>query len=117
MPDPQSYAGIPPIPPPKSGEEVYDSIMSQIELELTTEVYPTLEAKYKDETPQQKKERGERYAKAMEEYERQYKEYMLREEGDVRAFKRSAFRAVEDQVGGDDRAKLQNLESSFQSAA
>lgn len=53
---------------------LFDAIMGPIEPELTTSVFPTLEEKYMNETPDQKVERLKRYKNAvnlfLEEYER-----------------------------------------------
>ncbi|MDD5623293.1 MAG: hypothetical protein PHI23_01125 [Candidatus Peribacteraceae bacterium] len=103
-----------PVPPPsKSGEEIYDAIMREIEPELVTDQLPLLKEKYKEETPEQKNERGARYQKAFEEYDRRYKLYLSAQHEKVRQFKKSALGFVEAHTNQDDAAKMQSLESSF----
>lgn len=111
MADSQTSTPLPPIPPNKSGEAIYDSIMQEIEPELMTKVLPTLEEKYKNETPEQKTARAERYTKAFTEYEKRYQAYLLSEESKLRTFKRAAFKGVEERTGEDDRARLTQIDS------
>lgn len=113
MPNPPSSTGIPAIPARKSGAEIYNSIMSAIEPELTTDQIPLMKEKYKDETPEQKKARGERYAKAMAEYEKRYATYLLEQDAKVRSFKIGAIHFVEDKAAESDQQKLLSIESSF----
>lgn len=115
MSDPQSSAGVPVIPPKRSGADIYNGIMREIEPELTTDQIPLMKEKYKDETAQQRKARGERYAKAMEEYEKRYAQYLQKQDANVRAFKIGAIHFAEDKASAGDRQKLQSLESSFDS--
>ena len=63
------------MPPVLTGDEIYDSLMQTIEPELLIAVMPTLEEKYKHETPEQAKERAARYEKAFKEYDRKFGEY------------------------------------------
>jgi len=109
----QDSAGIPVIPAKRSGEEIYNGIMREIEPELTTDQIPLAKEKYKDETPEQKKARGERYAKAMEEYERRYAAYLLEQEAKLRSFKVGAIHFVEDKASETDQQKMLAIESSF----
>lgn len=113
MPNPQSSAGIPVIPARKSGAEIYNSIMREIEPELTTDQVPLMKEKYQNETSEQKKTRGERYAKAMEEYERRYAAYLQEQDAKVRLFKIGAIHFVEDKAAENDQQKLLAIESSF----
>lgn len=113
MPNPQSSSGIPAIPAKQSGAEIYNKIMREIEPELTTDQIPLMKEKYKNETPEQKKARGERYAKAMEEYERHYAKYLQEQEAKVRSFKIGAIHFVEDKASQSDQQKMLSIESSF----
>ncbi|MFH0851969.1 MAG: hypothetical protein V1876_04445 [Candidatus Peregrinibacteria bacterium] len=113
MTDPQQSAGFPPIPPVKTGAEIFDSIMVEIEPELTTAGSKGLDEKYKGETPEQKKARGERYAKAFEEYEKHYAAYRLEQESQVHAFKRQVIQFAEGKAGDDDQQRLFSLESAL----
>jgi len=109
----QNPAGIPVIPAPKSGAEVYNGIMGTIEPELMTDQIPLMKEKYKDETPEQKKARGQRYAKAMEEYDRCYAQYLQEQDAKVRSFKIGAIHYVEERASQRDRKMMQPFESSF----
>jgi len=113
MPNSSSSTSIPAIPTQKSGAEIYNSIMREIEPELTTDQIPLMKAKYKDETPEQKKARGKRYAKAMEEYERRYAAYLQEQDAKVRSFKIEAMHFIEDKAAESDQQKLLSIESSF----
>jgi len=113
MPNPAPAAGIPMIPARKSGAEIYNSIMREIEPELTTDQIPLMKEKYKDETHEQKKARGERYAKAMEEYEKRYAAYLQEQDAKVRSFKIGAIHFVENKASETDQQKLLSIESSF----
>lgn len=53
-------------------EELYDVIMENIEPDLTSKNIGTLDEKYKDETPEQKKARGLRYAEAFALFEQAF---------------------------------------------
>jgi len=109
----QNPAGIPVIPAPKSGAEVYNGIMGTIEPELMTDQIPLMKEKYKDETPEQKNARGQRYAKAMEEYDRRYAQYLQEQDANLRSFKVGAIHFVEDKVSESDQQKMLSIESSF----
>ncbi|OIO54360.1 hypothetical protein AUJ46_03420 [Candidatus Peregrinibacteria bacterium CG1_02_54_53] len=113
MSNSQQTSGIPAIPAKRTGAEIYNSIMREIEPELTLDQIPLMKEKYKDETPEKKKERGERYAKAMEEYERRYAQYMQKQDAKVRSFKIGAIHFAEDKASATDQEKLKSIESSF----
>ncbi|MDD5041113.1 MAG: hypothetical protein PHX87_00315 [Candidatus Peribacteraceae bacterium] len=113
MPNPPSSTGIPVIPAKRSGKEIYDGIMRAIEPELTTDQIPLMKEKYKDETPEERKARGERYAKAMEEYEKRYAQYLQEQDAKVRSFKIGAIHFAEGKASDGDRQKLKSIESSF----
>lgn len=102
------------MPPPfRSGEEIFDSIMREIEPDLVSHPSPPLEEKYKDETPEQKVERGKRYEKAFQEYDVRYKAYLAEQQSKVHTFKRDTLRFFEADAGKDDAANLQSLESKL----
>lgn len=113
MTPPQSSAGLPPVPQQKSGQEIYDSIMRDIEPELLSAQLPTLEERCKSDTPAQAKERAERYIRAMEEYEKRYALYRQSGEANTRSFKIKAIHFVEQKAAGDERAKMLSLESAL----
>ncbi len=59
-----------------TGEELYDSIMSEIEPELMLSNVATLDAPYATESVSDKKKRYERYGKAFAKYKNTYDLYM-----------------------------------------
>ena len=106
-----------PLPPAiKSGMEVYDSIMREIEPELTSDKLPLLEEFKKTDSPEQAGERKARYDKAFEEYDKRYKTYLTGEQDKVHNFKRDVLRYMEADANKDDDNRLQALESSLSTA-
>jgi hypothetical protein len=100
------------------GPEVYNTIMSGIEMELTDAERPLLQDKYKDETPEQAAERADRYNKAFAEYDRQYAVYKKSKTEDIHVFQRTLRSSIEvTTAGADDAATMQSLENQFSSAA
>ena len=96
-----------------NGTDIYDQIMAKIEPELMSAVLPTLTEKYKNETPEQAKSRGERYAKAFEEYDRQYASFVVQLDAKVHAFERQAVASVEKESLKEESSQLSNLESQI----
>lgn len=74
---------LPPEPAIPNGEEIYNHIMGKIESELTTQVLPTLAAKYAKETAEEHEKREERYKRAMEEYKKEMDAYMALLQSDI----------------------------------
>lgn len=112
----QQTAGLPVPPAIPGGQEVYDRIMGEIELELTSAVLPTLQEKYKSETPEQTQERLVRYEKAFAEYDRRYAEYQANLQGKVHTFHRTTIQFVEGKAKADDDNAINSLESSIANA-
>ena len=104
-----------PSPTVLSGEEVYDSIMGEIEPELLSKNIILLEEKYKEETPDQKKARGERYGKAFAEYEKHYQKYLADSSSTLQRFKGQALKSVEDADRKQDAMGVQSLEAQMSS--
>ncbi|MDD5103526.1 MAG: hypothetical protein PHX93_03955 [Candidatus Peribacteraceae bacterium] len=113
MPNPPSSTGIPVIPAKRTGREIYDSIMREIEPELLSAELPFLEERYQHDTPEQQKKRAERYIKAMDEYEKRYAQYRQEREGKARAFKLGSVHFVEKQSADDEQVKMRSLESAL----
>ena len=65
---------------------VIDGIMQEIEPELTSEGRKTLDVKYQNETPEQLRQRNERYQKALEEFDRRYLQYVTSQTSAVTTF-------------------------------
>lgn len=102
-------------PPPAipTGEELYDSIMSKIEPELVSSSLPTLNGKYKDETPDQEKARRDRYNKAFAAYDAEYATTMADLQAKVVQYRKDAFAKVEDQQRALEESELSSLEDSM----
>jgi len=92
-------------------------IMQEIEPDLVTDQIELMGEKYKDETPEQKKARGERYQKAFAEYDVRYAQYLTEQQTTVHSFKRNLIASVEKNSSDDDQAKIDSLESAFSTAA
>lgn len=108
-----SATGIPTPPAIMDGNEVYDMLMAEIEPDLVTANLPTLQEKYKDETPEQTKVRGERYKAAFIEYKKRYAEYAAKQEQEVRDYGRHLIGSVEQKSEARDADALGDLESAI----
>ncbi len=102
----------PPVPPPiPTGRELYDALMQHIEPELTTEGRKKLAAAYKDETPENKAARMQRYELAFERCEQAYQDYMKTLDTQVNRYRREAFKHAELR----DRSRSQDFFDQFNS--
>lgn len=104
---------LPALPAVFEGDGLYDHIMAEIEPELISTVYETLDEKYKNETPEQKAERQARYDKAFTEYERRFALYTNEWNGRLRAFQTNVIRSMEEDARNDDSTIMSQLESAF----
>ncbi len=95
------------------GQVVYDMLMQNIEPDLVTAQLPLLKEKYKDETPEQAKERAERYDKAFVEYDRQYVAYMAKQEQSLASYQHMIMGGMETRMAGDESDALTAIESSI----
>lgn len=95
------------IPP----EQVYDFLMSKIEPELTTAMLSLLAEKYKEETPEQKQERGARYEAAFAAYDIALQEYIEQMKQEAKTFQRTFRSATEEAMRGHESTELSNIES------
>lgn len=108
----------PPAPPKiPTGCELYDALMAHIEPELTSAASKLIEEKYKNETPQNHKERMQRYALAFERCETAYQEYMLTLDAQVNRYRHEAFGHAELQDRDSENTFLDTLGTLFQQAA
>ena len=96
-------------------ETIYDTIMKQIEPELTTSQMPLLEQKYAGETPEQNKARKEKYARAFQAYDEKFRDYRREIEQQAQAYQRSVMAANESLTSGSDKAALTAIESEITS--
>ena len=97
-------------------EDIYDAIMGKIELELLTTSLPTLDEKYKNETPEQKKARMERYAKAYAAFDAQYTEWITDLKKKFADYKRKALKIAEEKLKEHEAEKLANFDSLLDAA-
>ena len=100
-------------PPVFTGEEIYDMIMQEIEPELTSYELPTLDEKYKDESPEAAAARAERYNKAFDAYYKRFYEYCSEWGGQFRSFQHAAMRSLEGADREEEHIELQAIESNF----
>ena len=105
-----------PRPDIPDGTAIYDVIMSRIDEDLTTEGVKRLDEKYKDETPEQTKERAGRYDRAKEEYDKQYAAWKLQKQTDVNGTVKSAYQQAENVNRNGEQAAMDALESQIQSS-
>lgn len=96
------------------GQEIYDTIMSGIEPELTSRMLPTLPELYKDETAEQAEARKLRYEAAYAEYDKRYAQYMVDMSTKVHMLQRTSLAGIEsDERKQEEDNTLKNLESSI----
>jgi hypothetical protein len=112
MADATPAAGTPAITFP-TGQQIYDTIMGWIEPDLVTAALPLVAEKYKNETPQEKKERTDRYALAYEAYDKVYAVWSQRLGAAVAAYRRAALQGAEQESTTEESGILSQLESSM----
>ena len=100
-------------PPLPSGEDIYNAIMAEIEPELTTDVLPTLEEKYKDESPEERTERFARYEAAFAQYEECYAAYVAELNEAATDMRRSTLTLSEAQSDEGEASAHEALETSI----
>ena len=98
-----------------AGDALYDSIMAEIEPELTTAQINTLVEKYKGETPEEAKARAERYNKAFEEYEKRFAQTQQGWDASFKQYKHEALASAEKEDRTEDEKNLTQLEASLKS--
>lgn len=96
--------------------EFYDQLMALIEPELTSEQLPLLEARYADESPEQKEERRARYQAAFDEFDRRATEEIGKLERQVHDYKSSSQKVAEAASRAQEQADMSALESSILAA-
>ena len=107
---------LPERPKIPTGRELYDSIMSGIEPELVSSVIPTLQEKYKEETPEGKEARKDRYNQAFAEYEKQYQQYVAELEEQVKRYQREGMKSVEAMSREEEEQNLASIEDAINAA-
>lgn len=107
------------LPPtlPAGGRELYDQIMGGIEPELTSAQLPLLTDRYKDETPEARSARAARFKKAFAEYQKQFNEYTVKWEEQMRHYAHALQTGVEEGEKASDDDTIQGLDDAISSAA
>ncbi len=95
------------------GQEVYDSIMREIEPDLTSDMVETLDAKYAGESEVDKNARMERYKKAFVTYQERYKAFQQKQKSEIRSVGRSLKKNVESKSSEMDNSDIQDIESAM----
>lgn len=98
--------------PPKipSGKEIYDSIMQEIEPELTTEGVSLLPQKYQNETPEAARARAERYKRAWHVYKERFDTYKSELHEKVKRYSKQTVTALEDASKNAEALALEEIE-------
>lgn len=97
-----------------SADELYDQIMSDIEPELMLGNVAAAKEAQSADTPEQKKERSERYRRAFEEYDKRLAKYLLTLDSSIRSYVSHVKRSVEIDDRTHEETKLGSIESSLQ---
>ena len=104
-------AGGEPIDP-----QMYDTLMAKINPELTTEGLKTLDAKYKNETPEQAKVRAAAYEKSFAEYDRLAETQLSKMKSASRTYRRQAMQTVEHMERKDEESAMEQMEKAMAAA-
>ena len=96
-----------------TGAQVHDALMSPIESELTTESLKTLDAKYVDETPEERVTRAQRYKLALDKYDIAFSAWVNGVNMKVSAYKQSVLTHAEKKSGEKDAGEIDDLESKI----
>ena len=101
------------LPTVLGGEELYDLLMAKIEPDLVSTALPTLDEKYKNETPAEAEARKKRYEAAFAEYEKQFKQYVQDWDVQMHAFKHAVVSSLEQASRDDENTAMGDLESAI----
>ncbi len=92
-----------------TGEQVHDALMGTIEPDLVSANLLMLKEKYKDETPEERKERIVRYKTAIQKYDKAVSKYFDNVDGVIDKQRDQ----VQEQSRKQDEGKMQNIEDQF----
>jgi hypothetical protein len=94
-----------------TGTQIYDRLMSTIDLDLISTSLPTLEARYAatGETPEQKAVRQARYKESFAKYDVLYAQFLVNLHKEVTSTKREARIAAEMEEQADEQKKQSEL--------
>ncbi len=98
-----------------SGEDIYDALMADIEMDLITVNLPLLDEKYAGETPGQKAERMARYEAAYKAYDEAFKQWLEKLRAYVAEARRKGLKTAETKDRQQEEAELNKLMQSFSS--
>lgn len=112
----QTISARPASPVIPTAQELYDAIMHDIDADLLTANLPLLNEKYKDETPEQRKERTKRYNAAFAQYQNRYSDFILNLNRRVMEFKTSMRIFAETSIRKQESDAMQKIESQILSA-
>jgi hypothetical protein len=94
-------------------ELLYDGLMKQIEPELVTDRIEYLDFQYAGETPDERKKRMERYAKAMVTFEDRLATLMGAWEREVKTFRDGLLANIQRKTDADDVGTLTSLDEQI----
>lgn len=96
-----------------TAEELYDTIMQQVEPELMRANLPTLDDPYQGESDVERKKRYERYSEAFAEFEKRKDTYMTKRREDLDEYYKNRMEQIEAASQKKDAAVLARLEANF----
>lgn len=96
-----------------SAEELYDSLMREIEPDLTTDQIENLETKYPNETPEDAKARLEHYALAFVIFDESLAEWDTDRKEEIRLIKAEMQHIAEEKATAEDADALDKIEKSI----
>ncbi len=94
-------------------EQLYDTLMSEIEPDLMLATLPTLDAKYVGESEADRAVRMKRYEAAYAKFDAEFEKFMADVQEEVRVSRREALKAKEEQDRQSDQPALASLEAAF----
>ena len=108
-----SNTDVPVFPNPN---KLYNELMWTIEPELTSGMIATLEAKYKNETPEESEARAERYNQAYEKFQKALLEYFDSLNRKIKDYGRKAIQSLERIERGEEEQAMKEMESEIDDA-
>lgn len=99
-----------------SAEELYDSIMREIEPDLTTAEIETIDSKYPNETEDEHKARLEQYALAFVIFDETLEEFQTEKKDEIREIKNEMQKLAEQEAHQEDEKIMNKLEQSIDSS-
>lgn len=113
MPKAQKPAAQKPVIVVKSGKQLYDIFMQEIEPDLVSTELSTLHTKYANEKPAARKARAKRYEKAFAEYDKRVAGFMAGMNAQLSTYKRQAFASAEQKSRTEEEQRMKEIESSM----